>query len=170
MVDWGIVARMDEDSRQMFRSLCEASVGKEEAWDDIAAMMTQVNGPALYSLGLTDDDIRRFARSIFEPVLTKPLSEVSMAELMMNSDDVVHRATGERPARKSWRDRLSIMRDAARAYRTAAKNGAFEHTSMRMGFLSMKQLVYLERYGRMYIPDEALLGDSDFVRHALAQS
>ncbi len=39
---------------------------------------------------------------------------------------------------------------------------------MRMGFLSMKQLVYLERYGRMYIPEEALLGDPEFVRQALA--
>jgi len=47
-------------------------------------------------------------------------------------------------------------------------NGAFESPTMRMGFLSMKQLVYLERYGRMYIPEEALLGDSAFVRRALA--
>ena len=38
---------------------------------------------------------------------------------------------------------------------------------MRMGFLSMKQLVYLERYGRMYIPDESILGDPEFVRRAL---
>jgi predicted unusual protein kinase regulating ubiquinone biosynthesis (AarF/ABC1/UbiB family) len=170
MVDWGIVARMDGDSQRMFRSLCEASVGIESAWADIAEMMIHVNGPALYALGLTDDDIHRFARATFEPVLTKPLSEVSMGELMMNSDDVVHKATGEQPPRRSVRDRLRIMRDAARAYRTAAKNRAFENMSMRMGFLSMKQLVYLERYGRMYIPNEALLGDTVFVRRALDES
>ena len=170
MIDWGIVARMDEDSRRMFRSLCQASVGIEEAWEDIGALMIQVNGPSLYSLGLTDEQIHRFARSTFEPVLSKPLSEVSMGELMMNGDDVVRRATGMQPARRSLRDRLRLMRDAGRAYRTAAANHVFENASMRMGFLSMKQLVYLERYGRMYIPNEALLGDTEFVRRALDES
>jgi hypothetical protein len=32
----------------------------------------------------------------------------------------------------------------------------------------MKQLVYLERYGRMYIPEESLMGDFTFVRAALS--
>jgi hypothetical protein len=31
----------------------------------------------------------------------------------------------------------------------------------------MKQLVYLEQYGRMYIPEESVLGDEAFVRSAL---
>jgi hypothetical protein len=62
------------------------------------------------------------------------------------------------------------MRDAGRAYREAARNEVFEHPSMRMGFLSVKQLVYLERYGRMYIPDESILGDPAFVRAALADA
>ena len=167
MIDWGIVARMDEASRRMFRRLCEASVGVEEAWADIAELMIEVNGPGLYALGLTDEQIHSFARATFEPVLTQPLREVSMAELMMNGDDVVHKATGERPSRRSLKDRWRLMRDAASAYRAAAANRVFEEPSMRMGFLSMKQLVYLERYGRMYIPDEALLGDPDFVRSVL---
>jgi hypothetical protein len=38
-----------------------------------------------------------------------------------------------------------------------------------MGFLSMKQLIYLERYGRMYLPDESLLGDGEFIRRALEE-
>jgi len=170
MVDWGIVARMEPDSRRAFRGLCEAATGIEEAWDEIGTLFIEMNGPSFYALGLVDDDIRRFARATFEPVLTKPLREVSMAEMMMNGDDVISRATGEPAARRTLRDRLRIMRDAGRAYQTAAANGAFESATMRMGFLSMKQLVYLERYGRMYIPDEALLGDIDFVRQALADS
>jgi hypothetical protein len=93
-----------------------------------------------------------------------------MAELLMSGDDVVRKATGEAPTRRSLGERLRGMRDAARAYRTAASIGAFESASMRMGFLSTKQLVYLERYGRMYIPDEALLGDSDFVRRVLEEA
>jgi hypothetical protein len=90
-----------------------------------------------------------------------------MGELMMSGDDVVRRATGEEAPRRTFAGRLRGMRDAARAYRTAARIGAFESATMRMGFLSMKQLVYLERYGRMYIPEEALLGDTEFVTRAL---
>ncbi|MEX2159438.1 MAG: AarF/ABC1/UbiB kinase family protein [Dehalococcoidia bacterium] len=167
MLDWGIVAMMDSDSRRAFRGLCEASIGREEAWDEIGALMIEMNGPSFYALGLEDADIHRFARATFEPALTHPLKDVSMGELMMSGDDVVQRATGEEAPKRSFAGRLRGMRDAARAYRTAAKIGAFESATMRMGFLSMKQLVYLERYGRMYIPEEALLGDSDFVRRAL---
>jgi predicted unusual protein kinase regulating ubiquinone biosynthesis (AarF/ABC1/UbiB family) len=168
MLDWGIVARMDDTSRRAFRGLCEAATGIEEAWDEIGALFIETSGPSFYALGLGDDDIKRFARATFEPVLTSPLRDVSMGELLMNGDDVVHKATGAPPPKRSLIDRLRVMRDAARAYRIAAADRVFESSMMRMGFLSTKQLVYLERYGRMYIPDEALLGDTDFVRRALA--
>jgi predicted unusual protein kinase regulating ubiquinone biosynthesis (AarF/ABC1/UbiB family) len=170
MLDWGIIAQMDPSSRRMFRALCEASLGHEESWSVIAELMIEVNGPSLEALGLTDDQVKAFARATFEPVLTQPLREVSMSDLMMNGDDVVLKATGERPPKRSFVDRLRVMRDAGRAYQSAAKAGAFEHPSMRMGFLSVKQLVYLERYGRMYIPDESILGDPVFVRRALDEA
>jgi ubiquinone biosynthesis protein len=169
MIDWGIIARMDDASRRAFRGLCAAATGEEEAWDEIGALMIETNGPSFYALGLSDDDIRRFARATFEPVLTLPLQDVSMGELLMNGDDVVQKATGEPPPKRSFRDRLRVMRDAGRAYRIAAANRVFESPTMRMGFLSTKQLVYLERYGRMYIPQESLLGDTDFVKRALAE-
>ena len=38
---------------------------------------------------------------------------------------------------------------------------------MHMSFLSMKQLLYLERYGRMYTPEEGLFGDKAFIRTVL---
>jgi predicted unusual protein kinase regulating ubiquinone biosynthesis (AarF/ABC1/UbiB family) len=167
MLDWGIVARMDDESRRIFRRLCQASLGMEWAWKDIGEMMIETNGVGLRALGLTDEQIHHFARETFEPVLTKPLSEVSMGELLMNGDDVVRKATGEAPPRRSLMDRWRVMRAAGKAYQGAVEAGAFENPTMRMGFLSMKQLVYLERYGRMYIPEESLLGDGDFVSRAL---
>ncbi|MEX1252806.1 MAG: AarF/UbiB family protein [Dehalococcoidia bacterium] len=170
MIDWGIVARMDDDSRRIFRRLCQASLGMEWAWKDIGEMMIETNGVGLRALGLTDDQIHHFARETFEPVLTKPLSEVSMGELLMNGDDVIRKATGEAPPRRSLMDRWRVMRAAGKAYQGAVVAGAFENPTMRMGFLSMKQLVYLERYGRMYIPEESLLGDGDFVSRALEDS
>jgi ubiquinone biosynthesis protein len=170
MLDWGIVARMDGESRRMFRRLCQASLGMEWAWKDVGDMMIETNGAGLRALGLTDEQIHRFARETFEPVLTKPLSEVSMGELLMNGDDVIAKATGEAPRRRSMIDRWRVMRAAAKSYRETAASGTFESTISRMGFLSMKQLVYLERYGRMYIPEETLLGDEEFVRRALADT
>jgi hypothetical protein len=151
----------------MFRALCEASLGHERAWDEIADVMLRLNGPGLRTLGLTDAEIRRLVRAMFEPVLTRPLSEVSMADLMMTGDDLMEKATGERPPKRSLIERWRLMRLGGRAYREAAESGALEHPTMRMGFLSIKQLVYLERYARMYIPEESLLGDGEFVRRAL---
>jgi hypothetical protein len=62
------------------------------------------------------------------------------------------------------------MRAGGRAYREAAANRAFEDPTMHMSFLSMKQLLYLERYARAYMPDESLLGDGEFVREVLRYS
>ena len=62
------------------------------------------------------------------------------------------------------------MRAAGRAYRANAKEGTFQAPVMRASFLASKQLVYLERYGKMYLPDEALLGDHDFLRRALGEN
>lgn len=168
IIDWGIISRFDEESHQMFRGICEAAVGREEAWDDLAAFMIRANGPSFYALGLDDAQIRRFTRANMEPVLVLPLRDMSMASLLLTGDDVVRLATGETPLRRSLWQKLRGMRAAGRSYRSAASAGVFDKPVMRMGFLSIKQLVYLERYGRMYIPDETLLGDRDFLERALS--
>ena len=170
MLDWGILSRFDDDSDAIFRGMCEASLGRDEAWGEIAGYMIKANGPSFYALGLNDEQIRRFVQMTFEPILTQPLSEVSMAALLTSGDDVVRLATGEAPPKRTWRNRMRARRTAAQSYQAAARSRAFETSTMRMGFLSMKQLVYLERYGRMYIPNELLLGDPEFIRRALDES
>jgi hypothetical protein len=39
----------------------------------------------------------------------------------------------------------------------------------RQSFLTAKQLLYLERYGRMYMPERAVLGDKVFLASAWEQ-
>ena len=170
MLDWGILARFDEDSNLLFRKMCEAAIGREEAWREIAGYMAKANGPSFYALGLNDDQILRFVKTTFEPVLTLPLSQVSMSDLLSGGDEFMRRATGETPPARTLHDRLTGMRIAARSYQAAVKSGGFDTSAMRMGFLSVKQLIYLERYGRMYIPDELMLGDHDLLRRALAET
>jgi predicted unusual protein kinase regulating ubiquinone biosynthesis (AarF/ABC1/UbiB family) len=167
MVDWGIISRLDDDSRQMFRGICEAAVGREEAWDEIAQYMIRANGPSFYALGLNDAQIRRFTQANMEPVLILPLRDMDMSSLLLTGDDVVRLATGETPPRRTFSERRRARRMAGQAYRSAAAAKVFDEPMMRMGFLSIKQLVYLERYGRAYIPDETLLGDHAFLRRAL---
>jgi len=169
MVDWGIVARMDPDTHVMFRRLIEASLGEDEAWDDITTYMARVQGEGLRALGLTDEQIGRMVRSMLEPLLTLPLRDVSMATLFTGStDEVIQIATGEGAAPRTLRRRLETMRIASRAYRHAMRERVYERPTARANFLAAKQLVYLERYGRMYMPDESILGDREFLRRALA--
>ena len=168
IVDWGIISRFDDELALMFRRMCEVSLGHDEAWDDIAAVMIRSNGPSFYSLGLDDAQIRRYMQESMGPVLKLPLRDVSMSALFVTGDELVRLATGATPTKRSFRQKRSAMRTAARSYQSAVASGAFDTPAMRMGFLSMKQLVYLERYGQMYIPDESLLGDHDFLRRALA--
>jgi hypothetical protein len=58
----------------------------------------------------------------------------------------------------------------ARTYRRSFEEDVLNQASQRANFLSAKQLLYLERYGRMYMPEERLLGDPDFLRAALSMS
>jgi aarF domain-containing kinase len=167
MIDWGIVSRMDGHAYRMFRCMCEASIGREGAWEEMGEAMLELVGPTLKSLGLKEDDTQRLIRGMFEPVLTLPISEIDMSALLMTGDDVIQKATGVAPPPKTVFGRVRAMRAAARAYQDAAREEVFSHPTMRMSFLSMKQLIYLERYARAYIPEELLLGDKEFVRRAL---
>jgi hypothetical protein len=56
----------------------------------------------------------------------------------------------------------------ARAYRRSLEEDMLQGAAQRANFLSGKQLLYLERYGRMYLPEQSLLGDHAFLRAALA--
>jgi hypothetical protein len=130
--------------------------------------MVRTQGEGLTTLGLTEEQVGRMVRSMMEPVLTLPLRDVSMATLFTGStEEVMQIATGEDAPPRTLRRRLETMRIASRAYRLAMRERVYERPTSRANFLAAKQLVYLERYGRMYMPDEALLGDKEFLRRAL---
>jgi predicted unusual protein kinase regulating ubiquinone biosynthesis (AarF/ABC1/UbiB family) len=168
MIDWGIVARLDDQTHRLMRRLIEASLGYHGVWTEIASSYNEVQGPALRALGLTDEQIVNLVRETLEPLLTRPLAEVSMATLLMSSDETIMRATGAPPPRATLANRWRAQRRNARSFRESLANGSLESSMMRMSFLATKQLVYLERYGRMYVPDESILGDKEFLRRILA--
>jgi len=119
-------------------------------------------------LGLTDDEIRRVLRQTMEPILTKPLQEVSMASIFQGPDEVYRIAGRDVPPKRDLRQRWTKLRNTARSHRIALDDGYHETSFQRSNFLSSKQLIYLERYGRMYVPEHAILGDKEFLEGVVA--
>ncbi len=168
MLDWGIVARLDPATKGLFRALVETCVGREEAWDVVADHMIQSQGAFLQEgFGASRAEVKELTRMYMEPVLTKPLKEVSMAAIFMSPEQARAVNHGEPPPKRNLREKWQVNRTLAKALRKAMAAGHFEQEMQRQTFLAGKQLIYLERYGRMYTPDEALLGDREFLLAAL---
>ncbi|MEX1253295.1 MAG: AarF/UbiB family protein [Dehalococcoidia bacterium] len=169
IVDWGIIARLDDETHQLLFSLIEAALGRDHAWDRIAEYIIGIQGASLRDgLGLSDDQIRRLVRVQLEPILTRPVGEVSMSSLFAGSEEAIVQATGEPPLKRSVVDRLRLLRKTRRANQLMLKQGTLDVGSQRAGFLAAKQLVYLERYWRMYLPDTPLMSDREFFERLLA--
>ena len=170
IVDWGIIARLESDTHEMLRNLIRAALGQEEAWDDITAYVIKIQGSTLRDgLGLNDEQIGRLVRAMMEPIMTEPVGEVSMATLFAGTEDTIAQATGQRPVKRSLSDRLRLLRKQRRANRMALKDGLLDSSFQRAGFLAGKQLVYLERYWKMYLPETPLLNDPKFFKELLAE-
>jgi aarF domain-containing kinase len=168
MLDWGVVARLDEATKDLFTALVETALGREEAWNVVANHMMRSQGALLEEgFGATHADVLDMVRMYMEPILTKPLREVSMAAVFMSPEQARAMNHGEAMPQRSLREKWTQNRTMARAFRKAMDAGHFEEEMQRQTFLAAKQLLYLERYGRMYTPDEALLGDKEFLLRAL---
>jgi predicted unusual protein kinase regulating ubiquinone biosynthesis (AarF/ABC1/UbiB family) len=169
MLDWGIVARMDEETHLMLQWLLEASIGREEAWRDLARHLVS-NRPTMgQALGIDEEGLTRFVRASLEPILTQPVGEITMSSLFGSTEDAIALATGEAPPKRTLRDRWRLLMMQRRGNRTRLASGELETDTQRATFLAAKQLVYLERYWKMYLPEEPLLADQEFVRAVLAE-
>ncbi len=169
MLDWGIVAQLDPETQLLMQKLVEASLGDDEAWVTITKTLIKVQGTTLREgLGLNEDEIHKVVRAMMEPVLTRPLQEVSMASVFAGPDEVYRMAGRDVPPKRSTFQRLKKLRTTARAHRIAFNDGYHETSFQRSNFLSSKQLIYLERYGRMYVPEHAILGDREFLETVVA--
>jgi predicted unusual protein kinase regulating ubiquinone biosynthesis (AarF/ABC1/UbiB family) len=168
MLDWGIVCRLDDINHGMVHLILRASIGEEDAWDELSDHFMRIQGNSLIEgFGLTHQQGRKLIRNLMEPIITQPVGEVSMSSLFGSSDDAVFLATGERPVRRSIIEQLKHNRRVARTNRMKIADGVPEDPTQRISFLAAKQLVYLERYWKLYLPEEPLLGDHEFIRKVL---
>lgn len=170
MLDWGVIARLDPETRLFFRALVRATLGEEKAWDDIVAHTKKTQAPLIEALGYTDEQVMEISKAYMEPVLTRPLKDVSMAAMFMSPERVLEVNHGIAAPQRTLRQRWEQNRLVAAAHRRSFEDDVQSQASQRANFLSAKQLLYLERYGRMYMPEERLLGDPEFLRAALQMS
>ena len=169
-LDWEIVGQLDPNTHRFFRRTIEAALGDESAWDEVAARLLQVYGPALGALGLDEAEMALFVRGVMEPILTRPFGEVSLATFIAAIQGQVAKAEGQVVQSRSWRARLRRLREQRRLHRGVAEHGAIGTDFDRGTFLLGKQLMYFERYGKMFLSDVSLLSDRKFFEGLLAES
>jgi predicted unusual protein kinase regulating ubiquinone biosynthesis (AarF/ABC1/UbiB family) len=163
IIDWGIVGRLDAETHYYFIRMLAAALGDESAWEDIAAHLTKTYGPAMQQgLGLSDEDLALFIRGILEPVLLRPFGEVSLGTLIQAPQVQAAKAQGIEANNRSLRAVLGRLRAQRRLRRLADQSGGTDSDFDRGTFLLGKQLMYFERYGKMFLSDVPLLHDRAF--------
>lgn len=170
VLDWGIVGRLDPATHHFFRSVIAAALGHEEAWDDIVAHFERTYGDALADgFGLEGPALRNFIRSVMEPVLNQPFGQVSIGDMIAapqrQVDVALGLAAGDRSARARLRRWRTHRRLRAQVEELGTLNGA---TFDRGTFLLGKQLVYFERYGKLFLADRSIFEDRAFFEALLA--
>jgi predicted unusual protein kinase regulating ubiquinone biosynthesis (AarF/ABC1/UbiB family) len=169
VIDWGIVGRLDPSTHRFFLSLLSAAMGDEAAWTDVTRHITDAYGPAIgEAVGLSGDDLTVFVRSIMEPALTRPFGEVSLAGLMQTIQLQVAKAQGIEAHTRTVRAIVHRLRSQRRIRRMADESGGLMSEFDRGTFLLAKQLMYFERYGRMFVSEIPILNDRAFISRLLA--
>ncbi|MFZ4517110.1 MAG: ABC1 kinase family protein [Microthrixaceae bacterium] len=171
VIDWGIVGRLDPGTHRFFRTLIEAALGDESAWSEIARHMVRMYGPVLEeNLGMDESQVEAFVRMALEPVLTRPFGEVSLADLLNAPQQKVAEARGIEAEKLTVRAVYHRFREQRRIRAAADAHGVYDSDFDRGIFLLSKQLMYFERYGKIFLRDVGLFEDAEFFRAALDAS
>ncbi len=163
MVDWGIVGRLDPATHRFVLRLLAAALGEEAAWDEITDHLVKTYGPALgMAVGMDERQMAAFIRQLVEPTLTRPFGEFSLAGLFQAVQLQLARAQGVEAHQRSLRSIVRRLRFQRRVRRLADQSGGLFSEFDRGTFLLSKQLMYFERYGRLFLADVPLLRDKEF--------
>jgi len=165
LLDWGIVGRLPGPSLRFFRRSLEGSLGDETAWPEVRDHLLSTMPPsALDSLGIGPDAFLQIVRTQTMMIMTAPFREL---DLMMLTPMASLPAEAQAELPDSPRDWIRVVR----AERKKLKSGelpAPQDSAPRGELLLVKQLVFFERYGKLFLDDEPLLYDTDVYRALLA--
>jgi aarF domain-containing kinase len=168
VIDWGIVGRLDAQTHLFFRDLIRAALGDDAAWPDIARHAIRMYGPVLEeNLGMDAAQVESFMRVALEPLLTRPFGEVSLADLLTAPQRRVAEAKGLESAQLTLRAIYTRFKEQRRVRAAAEAHGVYDSDFDRGIFMLSKQLMYFERYGKIFLADVGLFEDEEFFHAAL---
>lgn len=164
MIDWGIVGRLDGPTHRLFRRFVEAVLGDPTAWPEIASFLSDM-APFRGDAEGGAREISAEARHEIEGLLTRPFGEVDLTGAFSGpGNGPIGGGRGPlrtRAQRRAQRTRLKEMR------RRVIGSGFADSGFAQANFMLFKQLLYFERYGKLYLADAALLGDRAYLRQLL---
>jgi predicted unusual protein kinase regulating ubiquinone biosynthesis (AarF/ABC1/UbiB family) len=164
LLDWGIVGRLDDRTHRFMLRLLAAILGDADAWKDVSADLVEIYGGQLRdAMGMDDEALSAFLRSMLEPVLLRPFGEFSLGEFIVTIEAKAAEAYGIELRQQGARGVLQRLRIQRRLRRAAEQGGGLQSEFDRSSFLLGKQLMYFERYGKLFLRDAPILADRDFV-------
>lgn len=168
LLDWGIVGRLDERTHRFVLRMLAAVLGEEAAWQDVTAYLVEIYGPQMRdAMGMDDVQLAEFLRSMVEPVLLRPFGDFSIGELLVTVEARAAEAYGVELRREGFRGAMQRLRVQRRLRRAAEEGGGLLSDFDRSSFLLGKQLMYFERYGKLFMREAPILADREFVAELL---
>jgi predicted unusual protein kinase regulating ubiquinone biosynthesis (AarF/ABC1/UbiB family) len=160
LIDWGIVGVLDERTQFIFRRFVAAILGDATAWADVGAFVQE-----MMPFMAGNEELFEESQQEMSLMLTRPFGEVDLGEAMRNGRDAPAGVVETRAERAARKGRLKAQR---RFEREALRTGVADSEFGQANFLLFKQLLYFDRYGKLYLADEALLGNRAFLERVLA--
>ena len=170
MIDWGIVGRLDGPTHRLFRRFVEAILGDATAWPEIMAFLSEMAPFAGADDGDGGREIPDEAKDEIQGLLTRPFGQVDLTGAFSGPGNGPIGGGQRRIAPRTRAERRE-RRTRLKAMRQQVIGTGFADTGFaQANFMLFKQLLYFERYGKLYLQDEALMGDRDYLHHVLATS
>ncbi len=168
LLDWGIVGRLPEPSMRFFRRSLEGSLGDESAWPDVRDhLMSTMPEDLLDAMGITPDQFLQVVRAQTMMIMTAPFSELDLMMLTPSASLPKDEPLTTPSSPGEW---LRLVRSERRKLRRNKGKGPVQPSAPRGELLLIKQLVFFERYGKMFLGDEPLLYDPEVYRTLLAST
>ncbi len=164
MIDWGIVGRLDPTSRALFRDIVAGALGDEDALDRVGDFFYGQGHAVLARLGIDEASARAFIKVRTRDIFTKPFREIAFGQFLANPQAGFPMLEPDGTTAAPDLERGPLWRGLLRDVDDLPPPAEVDRGLMLLG----KQLMFLESYGRRYLPDRPLLDDPDFFRTLLA--
>lgn len=165
LLDWGILGRLDPASRKFLRRSIEGAMGDESAWADVRAHIMPTIGAEMSRLtGMAEDDIFAMVRGQIEMIMTEPFRSLNLMALVPQVPTTPAVDGGGPPTSVGgW---LKLIRSERKRLRQ--HDAEPPAVPDRGEMLLVKQLLYFERYGKLYLGDRPLIWDTEVYKALLA--